>query len=123
MASISSRAQERRSRPRVQIAVEVSLTSDSQFYTGLTGDLSEGGVFIATYHHLPVGSAIDVTLALPDGEVHARGSVRWKREPADGVVPGLGVAFDELPAATREAIEAFCRERDPIYYEVDDAAS
>ena len=37
---------------------EVSLESGSNFYTGLTQDLSAGGLFIATHQILPLGSSL-----------------------------------------------------------------
>jgi uncharacterized protein (TIGR02266 family) len=114
---------ERRSRPRVAIAIEVSLTSESHFYAGLTGDVSGGGVFVSTYEPHPMGSRVDIELALPEGPVRARGVVRWVREMANGVAPGLGIAFEHLSDDDQSAIERFCEERAPIYYDVEDALS
>jgi uncharacterized protein (TIGR02266 family) len=114
---------ERRARARVAIAIDVSLTSESHFYAGLTGDVSGGGVFVSTYEPHPIGSRVEIELALPLGPVHARGVVRWVREMADGLAPGLGIAFEHLSDDDQRAIESFCEERAPIYYDVDDSLS
>ncbi len=110
---------ERRSVPRIPIEVEVSVHSESQFYVGLTGDLSAGGLFVATWRRLPVGAEIELVLSLPDGPVNARGRVRWVRDLGEGVAPGLGVEFDELSAADRQRVETFCTQRAPLYVDVD----
>jgi uncharacterized protein (TIGR02266 family) len=111
-------ATERRGAPRVRVEVEVSLASESHFFVGLTGDLSEGGLFVATWRKLPVGATLDVELALPDGPVIARGTVRWLRDAGDEGAPGVGVAFESLSDADRARIESFCAARAPWYYEV-----
>ncbi len=110
---------ERRAAPRVEVKVEVSFASDSQFFVGLSGDLSEGGIFVATWRALPVASAVDLALSLPDGPVFARGHVRWVRDSVEGgAAPGLGIAFEYLNPIDRARIEAFCAERAPLYCDV-----
>jgi uncharacterized protein (TIGR02266 family) len=103
----------------VQVEVEVSFSSESQFFVGLSGDLSEVGLFVATWRKLPLASSVSLALSLPDGPVFARGNVRWIRDEVEGgAVPGLGIAFDSLSAHDRARIEAFCAERAPLYYDV-----
>jgi uncharacterized protein (TIGR02266 family) len=109
---------ERRAVPRVPIEVEVSLTSESHFFTGLTGDLSEGGLFIATWRKVAVGAQLELALSLPDGPVLARGRVRWMRDAMECGAPGLGVAFDDLSDEARLRVEAFCAKRAPWYYDL-----
>ncbi len=110
---------ERRAVLRVPVEVEVSIDSDSHFYVGLTGDLSTAGLFVATWRRLPVGAEVDLALSLPDGAVTAHGRVRWVRDLAEGVTPGLGVSFDALSDLDRRRIEAFCVERAPLYHDVE----
>jgi uncharacterized protein (TIGR02266 family) len=112
---------DRRSSPRANLAVEVSLTSDSQFYVGLAGDISEGGVFVSTYKPLPEGSRIAIEFTLPSGIIQAKGTVRWQRKASEGVTPGVGIAFEALSDEARTKIAEFCKEREPLYYDVDDA--
>ena len=106
---------------RHALGVEVSLTSESQFFVGLTGNISTGGVFVATYETRAVGSRIDLEFTLPSGIVRARGIVRWLRVTRDGGTPGFGVAFEELTRDERTRIESFCKERAPLYYDVEDS--
>jgi uncharacterized protein (TIGR02266 family) len=111
---------DKRATPRVRIEVDVSFTSESHFFVGLTGDLSEGGLFVATWRQLSVGTSVDVALALPDGLLVARGRVRWARRPVEDGPPGLGIAFEDLPEPDRLRIVMFCVARAPWYYELDE---
>jgi uncharacterized protein (TIGR02266 family) len=101
------------------IDVEVSLTSDSQFFAGLNGDVASGGLFVQTYELRPVGSRVVVALSLPAGELQATGVVSWVRQVRSGAPPGLGIAFDDLPEAERQLIEDFCKTRPALYHELD----
>jgi uncharacterized protein (TIGR02266 family) len=101
----------------VLIEVEVSYATESNFYVGLTGDVSEGGLFLATYRKIPVGSQLDLELWLPGGKIEAHGIVKWVREASEGAPPGVGISFEPLDDETREKIHSFCAERAPWYYE------
>lgn len=122
----SAEMHERRSYPRfelkpAEIEVEVSLESESQFFAGLAGDVSRGGLFVATWRAIPIGARIALSFTLPSGKVQATGTVRWVRKPGDGTSPGVGVAFDDLPAAEAHAVEEFCKSRTPLFVDLDDA--
>jgi uncharacterized protein (TIGR02266 family) len=109
----------RRRNPRHALEIELEFTEDTHFYAGITQDLSEGGVFVATYRVLPVGTHLWLSFDLPDGaRVRARGEVRWIREEHEGSLrPGMGVAFLELEAEALVAITKFCGARAPLYFE------
>ena len=112
---------ERRASQRTHVAVEVEVShsSESQFFVGLTGDISEGGLFVATWRRFSVDAPVALALSLPDGPLLARGRVCWIREQVDGgATPGLGIAFESLSAADRARIEAFCAVRAPLYVDV-----
>jgi uncharacterized protein (TIGR02266 family) len=93
---------------------------EAQFFAGLSLDISEGGLFVATYHVLPLGTQLGLRFELPDGtEIQARGEVRWIRRPhAHEDRPGLGIAFTELSAEALEKIVAYCETRPPLYFEI-----
>lgn len=112
-------AEEQRASERVAVAVEINLASDSQFFSGLSGDISEGGLFLSTYRPLPIGGAVDLEFSLPgsDSPLHARGVVRWLREHSTDQPRGVGIAFDTLSDDDSERIHRFCAMRPPIYYE------
>lgn len=110
----------RRRNQRLALELELEFTEDTHFYAGITQDLSQGGVFVATYRVLPVGTHLWLSFDLPDGtHVHTRGEVRWIREEQEGSLrPGMGVAFRDLPELALEAIQRFCRSREPLYIEI-----
>jgi uncharacterized protein (TIGR02266 family) len=111
---------ERRSSTRILLSVDVGLVSESNFYAGLSMDVSRGGLFVATYQRLPVGTEVVLSFVLPDGtSITTAGEVRWIREAgAEDQTPGLGIAFSGLKDAEIEAIERFCRSRTPMYVDV-----
>lgn len=115
----AAKGSERRETDRYseQFELEFELDHDSHFYAGLSQDISEGGLFVATYHYVPVGTPLRLTLELRDGErLEARGEVRWVREVVFGDLrPGIGVAFTELSPVARERITRMCEQRPPLY--------
>jgi uncharacterized protein (TIGR02266 family) len=114
-----SRSQHRQTR-RVPVCLGVGFESEASLFSGVTADLSEGGVFVAT-HSLPaIGSEIDLRFSLPAGpELHARGIVRWLRDSteADSAPPGIGVEFHTLPERDRSLIRAFIDQSEPTFFE------
>jgi uncharacterized protein (TIGR02266 family) len=112
---------DRRRAPRINIHTDVSFESESNFYTGFSEDLSDGGVFIATYALRPIGETIDLSFTLPNGHiVNVQGTVRWVRETSEentDVPPGLGIQFDDLSDSDRAAILDFVRNRAPLFYD------
>ena len=72
---------EKRGHPRLAIDVKVSMNTESNFYAGLTENISEGGIFIATYDNFPMGSTMDLAISLPgQPPLQVKGVVRWIRE-------------------------------------------
>jgi uncharacterized protein (TIGR02266 family) len=110
-----------RAYPRVELDVQIDFASESHFFAGLSGDVSEGGVFVQTYRELPIGSAVDLEFVIPGGQVKTHGTVRWQRAKTDASSPGVGIAFEELPEESRTLIQSFCRARAPLYYDVEHA--
>ncbi|MBK7860233.1 MAG: TIGR02266 family protein [Archangiaceae bacterium] len=110
----------RRTDPRVRMQVKIDFTSDNNFYSGFSTNLSDGGVFIATVKLVPIGTHVDLFFRLPNGDgIEAQGVVRWVREIDDRSpenMPGLGVQFLNLADAAKVAIGAFVREREPMFF-------
>lgn len=95
----------RRGSERISLETTIGMHSESYFYSGRGQDLSDGGIFVATYAELPVGTPVTVSFLLPDGRpVNTPGIVRWTREARETSGPGVGVAFDPLPNETLQAI-------------------
>ncbi len=105
---------ERRDRARMTVHADIGMQSDTNFYTGISGDLSIGGLFVATDSPLTVGTHLTLSFILPVGHhVVVEGTVSWRRtgpeEPA-----GMGVRFAELSNSDLAAILAFIERRAPL---------
>jgi uncharacterized protein (TIGR02266 family) len=111
---------ERRVGRRSRLDCRVGFETHDNFFTGFARDLSDGGLFVATFDTLPVGSALDVGFDLPDGtHIEARARVRWVRDLVEGTAdawPGIGLCFEDLPPEAAAAIERFMSAREPIFF-------
>jgi uncharacterized protein (TIGR02266 family) len=105
---------------RVAMQTQVDLSSDSNFFTGFSTNISEGGLFVATVNVLPPGTPVDVTFSLPAGtRLTVKGEVRWTREVNDRtpeVFPGVGVRFTEVDPAVVSQIKTFVQQREPLFF-------
>jgi uncharacterized protein (TIGR02266 family) len=68
---------------------------NGQRFAGVSLDIWEGGLFVATSTPIPVGTRLMVCFELPDGTpVEANGVVRWVHTDAvNGERPGIGIAL------------------------------
>ncbi len=111
----------RRQFKRVTLKTSVNLQSNTNFYSGLANDISEGGIFVATYNLLPADTEIDIIFSLPDQGEPIRTLVRvmWFREhlPDSDGHPGMGLEFVNLAEEDRRRIVAFVGIRATILYE------
>jgi uncharacterized protein (TIGR02266 family) len=111
--------------PREGVEANLGASSETNFYVGFSGEISEGGVFVATYTTLEVGALATVHITLPGGfEFKVPGRVQFVRDPMDmseDAEPGMGVKFEALAADQRELILRFVRKRAPMFY--DDCAA
>lgn len=111
----------RREHTRYSVDLDVSVTSEHNFYAGFVENLSVGGVFIATHQLKPVGERLRFSVHLPTLEqpIRGTGEVRWVRVFSEGsdVPPGMGIKFDALDAASQRSIEAFLAQREPLFYD------
>lgn len=106
---------------RCDVELEVNLDSDSNFYMGLTENISEGGLFVATHRYKPLGTLVTLSFRVPNRPepITLRGEVRWLR-PANGrneVHPGMGIQFVDVGPEELAAIRTFIRKREPLFYE------
>jgi uncharacterized protein (TIGR02266 family) len=112
-----------RASERFDLEVKVDLESDHNFYTGLTQNISAGGLFIATHHLRRIGDRITLKFQLPgsDQPLAVETEVRWIRENSslqrvDGAT-GMGVRFINLAPEAAAAIQKFLQNRDSLYYD------
>jgi len=116
----SSAGQAARDYTRVQLKTNINLGSDSNFFTGFSTDISEGGIFVATVETVPQGTKVDLDFTLPGGRpLKASGVVRWLREQNDhtpDLMPGMGVQFQDLQPEIASLISDFVRKREPLFF-------
>ena len=97
--------------PRVHVALDVALETQQDFYAGITGNLSYGGVFMRTESPPAPGSSVQVDIRLPGGgRIRARGCVRWVREKdtaSDDRPAGCGVAWQAIDRRSLTAVRRF----------------
>jgi len=105
--------------PREKLEANVGATTESNFFVGFSGEIGEGGVFIATYATFPLGTPVEVLVTLPGGyESTFPGTVRFVRDPMDmESEPGVGVRFEKLTAEQRDLVLRFIRKRPPLFYD------
>jgi uncharacterized protein (TIGR02266 family) len=122
-AKVAENIQNVRASERFDLEVTVDLESDHNFYTGLTQNISSGGVFIATHHLRKIGDRITLKFTLPGSPkaVEVETEVRWIRENtalmrADGGT-GMGVRFINLSPEAKAAIDGFLQSRESLYYD------
>lgn len=111
---------ERRLQQRTELGVDIGLHSATQFFAGVSGDVSEGGLFVATYAPLPLGSEIVASFVLPGGHhVTTPGIVAWLRDAGtpDAPQPGMGIRFFKLDPDDQRAIDKFLKIRPPMLHE------
>ena len=83
-----------------------------------------GRVFLTSAVPLtrPVGAEVTLRFRVPgsDEAIECEGTVCWIREynvDTPDVAPGFGVRFGNLAPHSQLRIEAFVRERDPLFYD------
>jgi uncharacterized protein (TIGR02266 family) len=98
--------------PRAGLSAKVGIEYGSTFFTGFSGNVSLGGLFVATPNALPHGARVEVFFEMPDGHaISAPATVCWHR-PAEqaaleGLPAGLGFRFVELSHDDEIALERF----------------
>lgn len=113
---------DKRQHSRVAVEVDVDFSSESNFYRGFVENISEGGLFVATYEHKKVGDRVTLKFRLPDSTeiIECAGEVRWIRvqnPDTPDVSPGLGVRFVDLSPSLQLRVEEFIREREPLFFD------
>ena len=95
---------------RVSLEVVITGTSATNFFVGLSENVSAGGVFVSTLSAPSVGAPVELRLKLGQSSDEDRviaGVVRWHRLDDEGQCTGCGVEFlgrDEQLAALVAAL-------------------
>ena len=89
---------------------------------GFSGEIADGGVFLATYDVTEKDTSMRVLVTLPGGyEFESDGWVRFIRDPINfgsESDPGMGIQFENLSTEARELVLRFVRKRPPMFYDV-----
>ncbi len=132
--AVSEAADNRRSSPRYAIQIGITLCGDNNFYMGLSENLSEGGVFIATQTVLEIGTVVRLQFSISTedaGPITVVGVVRWLRgqnamaqdhnmftsTEESHLRPGIGIQFAEVSPADEAKIREFFSLRRPDFYD------
>ena len=113
---------ERPSQPRgamPSVDVELGIHSASNFYKGLGGNdvIEHGGIFVATYKVLKIGTPVSLHVHLPgDYEFQASGVVQWTREGGTSE-PGFGARLTQITPDGRQLVYRYTRNREPMFYD------
>jgi hypothetical protein len=101
------------------LELDLTLTSESNFYTDVAGTVL--GLFIATFVVKPVGTPLVVRLSVPvlDRPFIVSGLVHWVLpfSPSIEAPPGIGLALRPVEGEPRRAINAFMKVRSPILHD------
>ncbi|MBS2014310.1 MAG: TIGR02266 family protein [Deltaproteobacteria bacterium] len=124
---------ERRKDPRYLLQLAITMQGENNFYTGLSENISEGGIFIATQTVLKIGTRVELEFTLPhfDVPIRVEGTVQWIREPEAMSLPGhvfgcletrdvpagMGIRFDVIDQDAVYAIRKFMTLRLPDFYD------
>jgi len=114
----------RREHVRIPIEVEVSLSSEHNFFVGWSENISEGGLFVATHQLQPIGTRMELTLVVPPllQPTNLAAEVRWLRkvdELTSDCMPGMGLAFIGLTDETQAAIMQFlATQREALFVDI-----
>lgn len=89
---------------RFDCAIAVDFTHEGRTHHGMTRNMGQGGMFIATDVMMPLGSIILLRFQVPTlrDAIEVRAEVRWSLEGQ-----GMGVQFDGLRAREVWALNRF----------------
>ena len=100
---------ERRVYERVDVEWSVDCTTEATFLYASITNISEMGIFVATYEPLEVGTRLTLRFVMPGDQAPfvILGQVQWVnpiRILADNPNPGMGIRFVDLSGENRDRI-------------------
>jgi type IV pilus assembly protein PilZ len=100
---------DKRSSPRLPIALKVEYKRLNSFFADYTKNISRGGTFIRTKNPLAIGTEFLFHLGIPGltDPLALRGKVQWVVHEADATPsqePGMGIGFVYESEADRDRI-------------------
>ncbi|MCP4500262.1 MAG: PilZ domain-containing protein [Deltaproteobacteria bacterium] len=111
-----------RKHERVNLEVSVTLNGEDTFYTGITENISEGGVFVFTSCPWPLNTKVDLSLFIGDDvPFFLSTTIRWIREDDGSELPaGMGLQFDDLSREDEKKVKDFLKKngKDTEFYDL-----
>ena len=104
---MKDRDDEHRSNRRVPISTAIRIRCENwdHFQTEYLGNLSGGGIFIATAKPLKPGTLFALELSVGGEKVQTKAQVIWTKEfSQDGRPSGMGARFLELDAQSHKVL-------------------
>lgn len=106
---------------RKLVEVDLHAESESNVWLGFSQDIAEGGVFVASYVHHPIGAELDLDLHLHgnDEPIRVAGEVTWLRPhgAGDDMPAGFGVRLTQASKEATQALTRLANARTPIFYD------
>jgi uncharacterized protein (TIGR02266 family) len=103
------------------VELDVTLESDHNFYAGFVENLSASGIFVATHTKRRIGELVEFSIRLAKDEdpITGVGEVRWTRQYSEtsDSPPGVGLKFKKLGDGAAARIEAFLKNREPLFFD------
>jgi uncharacterized protein (TIGR02266 family) len=114
-------SENRRRDPRYGVELDVTLESEHNFYAGFVENLSASGIFVATHTKRGIGELVEFSIRLAKDEepITGVGEVRWTRQYSEtsDSPPGVGLKFKKLGDGAAARIEAFLKNREPLFFD------
>jgi uncharacterized protein (TIGR02266 family) len=119
----SDKRESERHNRELNVDFEVSVDGPHTFFTGITQDISKGGVFLATHQIYPVGTNMVLSFVIEGVHIKIEAVVRWIRDPekiqSKDILPGMGLQFIDPGKEVSEAFEKFLEKKDPLLLDID----
>jgi uncharacterized protein (TIGR02266 family) len=121
----ASGGNDRRDNLRSGYDIQVGVATDHRLFVGLTANISNGGLFIASDEPFKKGDKVEVRFSIPGANhvFHKHATVCWTR-PFDAsgghhhTKAGAGVRFDDLSDEESRILDAFLKVHEPIFFDV-----
>jgi Tfp pilus assembly protein PilZ len=86
-------------------AIPVKFGIGTEFFSAMTGNVSESGLFVVTLAPFDTGTGLRVLIDLEKGPLGLKGQVVWRRQrPSMGRPMGMGVQIITPPEPYREFV-------------------
>jgi len=117
--SVSKVPNDTRHTLRYPLEADIDTDSQSNFWSGFTENISEGGVFVSSTNPPEIGDCLPVRISIQGDSMMVKAIVRWHRHNEQGEATGCGMQFVELDEAQITHLSTMLRNsgQTPLLYE------